>query len=68
MSEFEDPIDPTAQVARGRPRLGGPGASPVWRVRVSARLDAEARAAAELRGLTISQMVRNAVAAYLHAG
>ena len=55
------------RVALGRPRLDAAGPSQVWRVRAGARLDAEARAAADRRGITISQMVRDAVAAYLQA-
>jgi len=61
-------LQDATKVALGRPRVGSEGPSPVWRVRASARLDAEVRAAALRRGVTISQVVRDAVAAYVQTG
>ncbi|MBW0254418.1 MULTISPECIES: ribbon-helix-helix protein, CopG family [unclassified Cellulomonas] len=57
--------DEAVRVALGRPRLGSEGPSPVWKVRASAQLDAQVRAAAAARHVPMSQLVREAVAAYL---
>lgn len=55
------------RVALGRPRLGSEGPSPVWRVRASADLDAQVRALAARKHVPLSQVVREAVAAYVRA-
>lgn len=59
-----DPAEIT-RVALGRPPLGADGPSPVWKVRAPAQLDAQVRAAAAARHVPVSQVVREAVAAYL---
>lgn len=55
-----------ARVALGRPRVGEERQETrQWRVRVPAALDDAARAAAARDGLTVSDVVRRAVAAQL---
>lgn len=61
-------VEDATRVALGRPRLGSEGPSPVWRVRASVGLDAQVRALAAERHVTMSQVVREAVAAYLASG
>ena len=61
-------IEGATRVALGRPRLGSEGASPVWRVRASVNLDARVRALAAQKKVPLSQVVRDAVAAYVDAG
>ena len=60
-------IEDATRVALGRPRLGSEGVSPVWRVRASAHLDAQVRALAAQKHVPMSQVVREAVAAYVDA-
>ena len=58
-----------ARVAGGRPSLGGTspaGASPMWKVRAPADLDAAARQRAEAEGRSFSDLVRDAVTSYLN--
>lgn len=58
-------VDEATQVALGRPRLGTRGPSPVWRVRATEQLDEQVRALAAERHVPVSQVVREAVAAYV---
>lgn len=60
-------IEDATRVALGRPRLGSEGPSPVWRVRASEDLDAQVRALAAKKNVPVSQVVREAVAAYVRA-
>ena len=58
-----------ARSAGGRPSLGGTrsaGASPMWKVRAPAELDAAARQRAEAEGRRLSDLVRAAVTDYLN--
>lgn len=58
-----------ARVALGRPRVGEERPETRhWRLRVPAALDDAARAAAEREGVTVSDVVRRAVAAQLTPG
>ncbi len=58
-------LEDATLVALGRPRLGGDGPSIVWRVRAGAHLDAQVRALAAQKHVPVSQVVREAVAAYV---
>ncbi len=61
-------IREATRVALGRPRLGAAhGPNPVWRVRAPKTLDEQVRALAAVRHVPLSQVVRDAVAAYVQA-
>jgi hypothetical protein len=61
-------IREATRVALGRPRLdAAPGPTPVWRVRAPEALDEQVRALAAQRHVPMSQVVRDAVAAYVQA-
>ena len=58
-----------ARATGGRPSLGGTsptGASPMWKVRAPADLDAAARQRAQDEGRRLSDLVREAVTNYLN--
>lgn len=61
-------VDEAVKIARGRRRLDAPAPDEVtWRVRTTGALDREVRHLADVRGQTISQVVRDAVANYVRA-
>jgi hypothetical protein len=61
-------IREATRVALGRPRLDAAhGPTPVWRVRAPETLDEQVRALAAQRHVPLSQVVRDAVAAYVQA-
>lgn len=61
-----DALDAAVTIARGRPRLDAAAAADVtWKVRTTAILDREVRQVAEAQGMTMSQLVREAVASYV---
>lgn len=61
-----DTLDAAVTIARGRPRLDAAASADVtWKVRTTAVLDREVRQIAEAQGMTMSQLVRDAVASYV---
>ncbi|NRG42147.1 ribbon-helix-helix protein, CopG family [Rathayibacter sp. VKM Ac-2804] len=61
-------LDDAVIIARGRPRLdGGEPAGPVWKVRSTRGLDQEVSRLAKSRGVSKSQILREAAAAYVEA-
>jgi predicted HicB family RNase H-like nuclease len=61
-----DTITAATAIALGRPRLTAAAPSGVtWKVRTTPDLDREARSAAAAQGVSISQLVRDAVAAHV---
>lgn len=61
-------LESAVTIARGRPRLEASAPSAVtWKVRTTATLDSAVREAAKARGVSVSQLVRDAVASYVHA-
>lgn len=60
-----DSVTDARRVALVRRRLGARGPSPVWRVRATSGMDEQVRVLVDRRGLTISEVVREAVTAYL---
>lgn len=63
-----DDLESAVRVARGRPRLDATApSSHVWKVRPTPFLDEQVRLVALERGVTISQVVRDAVAAYVQS-
>lgn len=62
-------VDEAVTIALGRPRLeAAESPAPVtWKVRTTAGLDQAAKAAAQERGVSVSQLVRDAVASYVRA-
>lgn len=64
-----DTVEAAVSLALGRPRLDAAAApaAVTWKVRTTASLDREVREAAKARGVTVSQLVREAVASYVHA-
>lgn len=62
-------IEEATQLALGRPRIGSAprGPSKQWRVRASDELHTAAEELAEREGVTISELVRHAVATYVAA-
>jgi hypothetical protein len=61
----EDTLEEAVAVALGRPRLGETADTTVWKVKAPRLLDARVRSLAALRGTTRSQVIRDAVAAYM---
>jgi len=57
-------IDDAIKVALGRPRLDSGAPGPLWKVRATKALDQKVRLIAERTGVTRSEVIRNAVAAY----
>jgi IS5 family transposase len=61
-----DTLEAAVKIARGRPRLDAAAAAEVtWKVRTTALLDHEAREAAAAHGISMSQLVRDAVLSYV---
>ena len=61
-------IDEAAVIALGRPRLDAVAAEGrTWKVRTTTALDDEVRRVAAERRISVSQLVREAVANYVHA-
>lgn len=59
-------LESAVRVAKGRPRLDATApASHVWKVRPTPFLDEQVRLVAQERGISISQVVRDAVAQYV---
>jgi len=57
-------IDQAVGVALGRPRLDAAHIGPMWKVRATRALDEKVRSMASQMGITRSEFIRNAVAAY----
>jgi hypothetical protein len=70
--EAERGYDPAELMARrgkrGRPTLGGAGPSTVESVRLDPELNVQIAARAERDGVTTSDVIREALRRYLHAG
>lgn len=62
-----DTWEEAATLALGRPTLaeGRRGPSPVWRLRTTPELDRRVRHAAQERGISVSTLIREAVAEYI---
>jgi len=61
-----DTVAAATAIALGRPRLTAAAPSGVtWKVRTTPDLDGEARNAAAAQGISISQLIRDAVAAHV---
>jgi hypothetical protein len=61
-------LEDAVTIARGRPRLdGGEPAGPVWKVRSTGGLDQKVSRLAKSRGVSTSQILREAAAAYVEA-
>jgi hypothetical protein len=61
-----DTLDAALSIARGRPRLDAPAPEGVtWKVRTTADFDREVRQFAEAQGVSMSKLVRDAVAGYV---
>lgn len=61
-------LEDAVAIARGRPRLdGAEPAGPVWKVRSTRGLDQKVSRLAKSRGVSKSQILREAAAAYVEA-
>jgi len=58
-------IDDAVRVALGRPRLDAQAPGPLWKVRTTKALDDKVRVIAEQLGITRSEVIRDAVNAYV---
>ena len=60
-------LDEAVQLALGRPTLAeaGRGPSPTWRLRTTPALDAAVRREAKERGISVSTLIREAVAEHI---
>jgi len=57
-------VDSAIRVALGRPRLDADSVGPMWKVRATRALDDKVRSMASRMGISRSEFIRNAVAAY----
>ncbi|KQQ18684.1 hypothetical protein ASF48_17330 [Rathayibacter sp. Leaf299] len=63
-----DTLDEAVTIARGRPRLDAEDeAGPIWKVRSTKPLDQAVRQLAQRRGVSRSQILREAAASYVNA-
>lgn len=60
--------DTASTLPLGRPTLaeGRRGPSPVWRLRTTPELDQQVRDLARARGISVSTLIREAVAEHIH--
>ncbi|WP_316295648.1 ribbon-helix-helix domain-containing protein [Clavibacter michiganensis] len=62
-----DTLDDAMAVALGRPRLEAGPAGPMWKVRSTKNLDQQINQLAIRRGVSKSEIIRQAAAAYIRA-